>query len=74
MPGRWRSGIQASSTAAPVRITTVPNEQPGVVGDALVEDVPRIEPEAGADLQGDAGAVEDEAGVELGEPAGGAVT
>ena len=44
-----------------------------MVGDALVEDVPRIEPEAGADLQREADAVEDEAGVELDEPAGGAV-
>ena len=41
----------------------------GVVRDALVEDVPRIEPEAGADLQSHAGAVEDEAGVELDEAA-----
>ena len=40
-----------------------------MVRDALVEDVPRIESEAGSDLQGQAGAVEDEAGVELDEAA-----
>ena len=28
MPGFWRSGIQASSTSAPVMITIVPNERP----------------------------------------------
>ena len=46
-------------------ITIVPNESPVLVGDALVEDVPRIEAEAGADLQRHAHAVEDQAGVEL---------
>ena len=45
----------------------------GAVRDALVEDVPRIETEAGADLQRHARAVEDEAGVELDEAAGRAV-
>ena len=64
-PGRWRSGIHASSTSAPVMITTVPKRQPGLVGDALVEHVPRVEAEPGADLQRHAHAVEDQAGVEL---------
>ena len=27
IPGRWRSGIQASSTSAPTTIVTMPNER-----------------------------------------------
>jgi hypothetical protein len=47
--------------------------QRGALREALMEDVPRVEPEPGADLQRHARAVEHEAGVELGEAADGAI-
>jgi hypothetical protein len=47
--------------------------QAGAVRDALVEDVPRVEAEPGADLERHARAVQDQAGVELQEAADGAV-
>ena len=53
----------------PTRITTQPKLSPVTFGQALVEDVPRVEPEAGLDHEGHAHAVEDQAGEELGEPA-----
>ena len=53
-----------------MRITTVPNESPVLLGHALVEHVPRAEPERRADLQRHAQAVEEQAGVELEEATG----
>ena len=44
--------------------------EPGVLGDAFVEHIPRSEAERGAHLQRDAHAVEDETGVELQESTG----
>ena len=74
MPGRCRSGIQSSSTRAPTTITTVPNESPVSFGDALVEDVPRVEAEVGLDHQRHADAVQDQAGEELDQASGQPVT
>ena len=51
-------------------ITTVPNDSPVLLGDALVEHVPRAEAERRADLQRHAHAVEEQAGVELQESTG----
>ena len=48
MPGRLRSGIQASSTATPTTADAMPIVMPVFSGQALMEHVPRVEPEPGA--------------------------
>ncbi len=67
-PGRCRSGIHSSSTAAPTTITTVPMASPVCRADALVEDVPRVQPEPGPHLQRAREAVAEQADVELHQP------
>ena len=48
MPGRLRSGIQASSTATPTTADAMPIVIPCLQRQPLMEHVPRVEPESGA--------------------------
>ena len=59
-PGRSRSGIQSSSTTTPVRIVTIPIADAGPLGHALVEHVPRAEPEVGPHHEADPHPEEDQ--------------
>ena len=67
IPGRWRSGIQSSSTATPTMIAHVPIARPNVRDRPWWKTSHGIEPEVRENEQRRADAVEDEAGVQLSE-------
>ena len=69
-PGRWRSGIQPSSTSAPTRMDDRADRPSHAVGEPLVQHVPRHVAQRRADDQRHRDAVEGQTCVELDQPMG----